>query len=144
MKTLSLRLIIPLTIISFVFITKWWYALPEDAPATMYKGFPLIYSGPAWHTSLAYQFFVVEFIIDLLTYFLCWFILIYSINRFWFTIKPVRWTTISLWSLTLLIIAYYAIIAGLFNHAYDFKRPYPIKIIATGYEFFWQHTQRSQ
>lgn len=144
MKTLSLRLAIPLTILSFAFITKWWYALPEDAPETMYKGFPLIYSGAAWHTSLAYQFFVVEFIIDWLIYFGIWFLLIYSIHRFGFTIKPPRWATITLWSLSILIIAWYTFVAWMVNNAYDLKRPYPVKVLETGYELFWQHTHRTQ
>lgn len=141
MKTLTLRLVFPLTIISFAFVTKWWYALPEDAPETIYKGFPLVYSGAAWHTSLAYQVFVMELLIDWLTYFLCWFLLTGCIRRFWFNLNPSRLATSLLWGISILILAYYISIASLVENAYDFKRPYSMKIIATGYEFFWHHTQ---
>src|SRR3954463_7631951 len=144
MKNLSLRLVLPLTIISFALITKWWYALPEDAPDTMYTGFPLVWKGTAWHTSLAYQVFMVELFIDLLAYFLFWFLLVYCVNRFWFTIQPPKWATITLCSVSILIIAFYTWIGILFDHAYYFKKPYPMKIVKTGYEFFWQDTQRPQ
>lgn len=142
MKTLFLRLIIPLTIISFAFITKWWYTLPEDAPDTMYTGFPLAYSGAAWHTSLAYQIFLAEFLIDLFMYFLFWSILIYCIDRFWFTIKPSRKIAITGWSLSIVVIGFYALYATMGDNVYYFKRPYPMKVMESGYEFFWQHTQR--
>src|SRR5262245_36030043 len=142
MKTLFLRLVIPATIISFAFITKWWYALPVDAPGTMYKGFPLIATGDAWHTSFAYQIFVAEFLIDFLFYSLCSFLLIYCINRFLFTIKLPRLVTIGLWSVSILIIAFWTWYASMVDNAYYFKSPYPMKVMETGYEFFWQHTHR--
>jgi len=142
MKTLTWQLIIPLTIISFVFVTKWWYALPADAPDTMYTGFPLIYSGAAWHTSMAYQIFVAEFLIDILTYFLTWFIVIYCINRFWFTIKLPRLVTTIVWSFSVLIMGLYTLTASFSDNVYYFKKSYPMIIKETGYHFFWQHTQR--
>ena len=121
MKTLSLRLVLPLTIISFAFITKWWYALPEDAPDTVYTGFPLVCSGTAWHTSGAFQIFVTEFFTDFLFYFLVWFILTYCINRFWFSIKPPRLVTIIVWSLSILIIVFYSWLAS----TYSTTTPFP-------------------
>jgi hypothetical protein len=75
-------MVLPLTVISFGTITKWWYALPVDAPDTMFTGFPFAYACPGWHTSMSLQIFVTEFIIDFLTYFLLWFVLIFCIDHF--------------------------------------------------------------
>jgi hypothetical protein len=65
-RQLTLKLIIPITIISFAFFTKWWYALPVDAPDTMYWGFPFAYIGDGWGSSMTLQIFLIEFISDLL------------------------------------------------------------------------------
>jgi hypothetical protein len=142
MKGLTLKLVLPITIISFALFTKWWYALPVDAPETMYTGFPLIYAGPGWHTSLSFQIFIAEFFVDFLVYFLCWFLLTYTINRFWFTIKMHRVASIALWLLSILLIIGWSFIISIGDNIYYPKRPYNIKVMETGYKFFWQHTQR--
>lgn len=56
MKQLTLKLIIPLTVISFAIFTKWWYALPADAPDTMFHGFPFPFVCEGWHSSMTLQF----------------------------------------------------------------------------------------
>src|SRR5678815_3945633 len=105
MKSLTLKIVVPLTIISFATFTKWWYTLPVDAPDTMFTGFPFPFVCDGWHTSLSLQIFVTEFIADLLTYFLFWFIVIFSVNRFVIKFKIHKAITIGLWTLSGLIIA---------------------------------------
>lgn len=142
MKKLIFKLILPLSIISFTIFTKWWYILPVDAPDTMFRGFPLIYSGPGWHTSLSFQIFVVEFIFDFLIYFLFWFVLIFCINRFVVMVKLNKLVTITLWTLS----GFFMIIGVFFacnsDNIFFVKRPYEIHVLKTGYEFIWQNTQR--
>ena len=65
----AVTLILPLSIISLTIFTKWWYILPVDAPDSMMYGFPIPYSCNGWHTSLSYQIFIFEFIVDLLIHF---------------------------------------------------------------------------
>ena len=72
MKQSDLRIAVYLTIISFALITLQWNILPVDAPDSEMYGFPLPYSCNAWHTSLARQYFLLEFFIDILCYFIFW------------------------------------------------------------------------
>jgi hypothetical protein len=83
-KDLVKKLVLPLTFISFALWTKWWmvYALPIDAPDIIMVGFPLTYAGDGWHTSLSLQIFFLELLIDLLTYFLFWLVVILLVDRF--------------------------------------------------------------
>ena len=135
MKQLIFKIVIPLTIISFAIFTQWRYASVVDAPDTMFYGFPLPFTCLGWHTSLSLQIFIIEFVIDLLTYFLFWFIVIFCINRFLCKIRTHKIITISLWILCTLAIINGMIFCG--NNIYYIKRPFDIEIIKTGYKFFW-------
>lgn len=142
MKQLILRLILPLTIISFWSIGKWWYALPEDAPDTMYTGFPFIYSGPGWHTSLSYQIFVTELIVDLLCYFVFWFLVAFSITRFKREFKVVKITAIGLWAMAVILPVNQTFLLIVSDNVYYLKRPYSIQILETGVTFGWKIAER--
>jgi hypothetical protein len=61
LKELIYKRIIPLTIISFLLVTKWWYVLPIDSPHSIMIGFPLAYSCKGWHTSMSEQYFIINF-----------------------------------------------------------------------------------
>jgi hypothetical protein len=142
MKKWILKIVLPLTVISFGAFTKWWYALPVDAPDTMFTGFPLAYSCPGWHTSLSLQIFVIELIIDILFYFLIWFILIFCIDRFLTKIKTFTLLTIGLWTVSGLFIAFGALLVTNKDNIFYIKRPFDMQVLETGYEFIWQHTER--
>lgn len=142
MKQLIVRLIMPVTIISFWSIGKWWYALPEDAPDTMYTGFPFIYSGPGWHTSLSYQIFVAELIIDFLTYFVFWFLVAFSITRFKREFKVAKITAIGLWATAFILPINQTFLLIVSDNLYYLKRPYPIQILETGVELGWKIPER--
>lgn len=142
MKQLTIKLIIPLTVISFSTITKWWYALPVDAPDTMFSGFPFPFVCDGSHTSLSLQIFVTELTIDFLTYFLFWFVVVFCINRFLTKINPHKILTIVLWTLTGLVISGAGLIASNSDNLFFVKRSFDIDIMETGYKFVWQQTER--
>ena len=142
MKTLVFRIVFPLTIISFATITKWWYTLPVDAPDTMFTGFPFPFACEGWHTSMSLQIFVIEFVADLLTYFLFWFIIIFCINRFVAKLKTYKAVIIGLWSLSGLIIAFATILAVNNENLFYIKRTFEINVMETGLQFGWQHVER--
>src|SRR5689334_21419761 len=98
MKQLTWKLVMPLTVMSFAVFTEWWYVLIVDAPDTMMIGFPFPYACDAWYTSLALQIFVSELLIDLLVYFLFWFVIVFCIDRFLIKIKVPRIALILLFS----------------------------------------------
>jgi hypothetical protein len=132
----------PLTIISFGTLTKWWYVLPVDAPDTMFTGFPFPFVCDGWHTSLSLQIFVTEFFADLLTYFLFWFIVIFSINRFVVMFKIHKTIGIVLWTLSGLVIAFATFLASNNDNLFYIKRPFKMDVMETGFQFGWQHVER--
>ncbi|HEY0656583.1 MAG TPA: hypothetical protein VGD65_25795, partial [Chryseosolibacter sp.] len=71
MKTLTWKFVLPLTIISFSTITKWWY-VEIDGYKEVLRGFPFPYIAPGWHTSLSWQIFIGALLTDLLIYFGVW------------------------------------------------------------------------
>lgn len=142
MKQLTYKLILPLTVISFTIITKWWYALPVDAPDTLLFGFPFPFVCKGWHTSLSLQIFVTELLIDFMIYLLFWFALVFCINHFLIKINPHKILTIVLWALTGLLISGATLIASNSDNLFFVKRPFNIEIMETSYVFVWQQTVR--
>jgi hypothetical protein len=131
------KLAASLTIISFVIFTKSWYALPIDAPGTIYSGFPFPYIGNGWATSMSYQFFILEFLIDLGLYFSFWLLISFSVNDF-LKIKVRRSFTTITWIAYAPIILYGSLILLSDGNTFNLKRDYKIKVIKTGYAFCWQ------
>ncbi len=131
---------IPLTIISFVVVTKWWYVLPIDARQTFYWGFPFAFVGEGWQTSGALQFFLLEGLADISIYFAFWFLLTYPLLRMPIIKRIPRLASGMLW-----LIAVFVIISGgiiMFNSypTIKMKRDYNWEIINSGYKFVWQKT----
>jgi hypothetical protein len=140
MKQLAIKFIMPLTIISFVVVTKWWYILPVDARQTFYWGFPFAFVCEGWQTSGALQFFLLEGLADILINFSFWFLLTYTLLRLSIIKRIPKLVSGILWS-----IAFFLIITGgiiIFNcyPTINLKRDYEWKIINSGYKFIWQNT----
>ncbi len=142
MKQLILKVILPLTIISFGLFTKWWYTLPVDAPDTMLSGFPLPYVGDGWHTSMSLQFFIFEFTIDLLTYFLICYMVVCLANQYLIKTRPGKIITRTLWSIAGIFILIAGLVLNDSNHLYYVKRPFEMEIMETGYKFIWQQVEQ--
>ena len=142
MRRLIFTLVIPLTIISFAFFTKWWYALPEDAPDTMFIGFPFPYVGDGWGSSMSLQYFAIEFIADLLTYFAFWFLLAALIDRFLIKIKLNKALTIILWCFSGLIISGAVFIASVFESNFYLTRDFKMEVLDSGFNLPLEHKQR--
>lgn len=138
MKQLIYKLIVPLTIISLAICTKEWYVLPVDAPHSVLSGFPLPYVCNGWHTSLSYQYFLVEFIIDCFVYFLFWFSIIMGINRFVITVKMPNFLTKTLLATTIFIIGVSFLFISNSDNLFYLKRDFDIEIIKTNYICIWE------
>lgn len=142
MKQLTWKIILPLTVISFSFFTKWWYVLPVDAPDSMMSGFPLIWLSEGWHTSSSLQIFVSELIINLMSFFLFWFLIVYICNQYIVKIKIPKIVTILMLSITSLICLGVLLIGSMPDNIYKTKRDFDIEVLTTGYKLNWQHQQR--
>lgn len=142
MKQLILRFILPVTIVSFFLFTKWWYALPVDAPDKLYWGFPLAYVGEGFHTSLSLQFFAIEWVVDVSVYFLLWLAIFFLLKRLrpQFFIK--KGVSVLVWSIAVVFLMGAGLVVWLSNPVFHLKRPYEWRVMETGYTFIWQQTPR--
>lgn len=140
MKQLTLRLAPPLTIISMFLVTKWWFALPVDGPEKLYWGFPFPFWGQGFHTSMSFQFFMLEFVADLIVYFLGWVGLLYLISKMITIAKASNYILKSIWSLAMLLSIGFIILLSISNPVFRLKRDYDWRILQTGYVFIWQET----
>ena len=142
MKSLILKIVVPLTIISFTIFTKWWYVLPVDAPDTMMFGFPFIWLSEGWHTSMSLQFFISEFILNLLIYFSFWCTMLFLINQFLIKIKISKLLTIISYGVVSIILLMAIWIGSMEEHIYYPKKDFDIEILDTGYKFIWENQER--
>lgn len=130
--------ILPLTIVSMFLVTKWWFALPVDGPDKMYWGFPLAFMGEGFHTSMSYQFFVVEFIADFAIYFSVWLLLSFTMQKWLPNIRIHKTFFKIIWSFALVLV--FGLYMSISNPVFHTKRRYDWYIMSTGYVFIWQAT----
>jgi len=132
MKSLTWKLVLPLTIISFVTITEWWYVAFIDGPNEVLKGFPFPYVCRGWHTSMSLQIYVLEFIADILTYFIFWFLVVYCCHRFIVPIHLSKRISAFLLVTSGIVLILGGIILGNPNNIFKLKRKDEIVIEETG------------
>ena len=122
--------------------TKWWYALVVDGPDEIFTGFPFPFVCSGWHTSLSLQIFVLEFVANLLTYFLIIFLLVYTIDRLIIKINVPRLLSIPLIVLSSIIMILSGLLAFNPDNIYYLKRDFDMEIMETGFKFVWQKQER--
>ena len=144
MKQLTWKLVLPLTIMSFATFTKWWYVLPVDGPDTMMTGFPLPFVCPGWHTSMSLQIFLTEFMIDILVFFVFWFLTTFCINRYLKKLRVGKRLTIILLTISGLVVTGAVIIASNSDNTFRTERPWDMEVMTTDYKFIWQHQERPE
>lgn len=142
MKQLNIKLALAISLVSMFLLTKWWFALPVDGPDKMYWGFPIAFMGEGFHTSMSYQFFIIEFIANFAAYFSFWMLLSLLINKRVLNFKLPSLVSKIIWSLTLLLCIGFGALISTSNPIFHIKRPYDWKIIETGAVFIWQYTPR--
>ncbi|MCH2235615.1 MAG: hypothetical protein MK078_15345 [Crocinitomicaceae bacterium] len=135
MKKLSWQLVLPLTVISFFFITKWWYVTVIDGWDIEMSGFPLPFNCPGFHTSMSLQIFVLELIFDLLFYYGVWFVLVYLFHRYVVRIKLHYMVTISLITLASMLAAMMIFVAILPENKFKFTRDFDFELIDSGLDY---------
>ena len=81
MKPLILRLILPLSLIFFILITKWWL-VETELPVNYLYGFPLPYTAACVSGNGCIQYFIIPLLIDLAAYFFAVLLITWLIHRF--------------------------------------------------------------
>jgi len=138
MKQLTFKLVLPLTVITFFVFTRWVCAQVVDTPNSVLQGFPLPYTCPDWGSSMALQFFVTEFAIDILVYFIFIFVAVYLIDRFVLRIQIHKAVLIVLSVVAVLVLSFQVLIYSR-DTTFFLHRWFDIKVIGSAYGFFWQN-----
>ncbi|MDK2772948.1 MAG: hypothetical protein KYX68_12085 [Flavobacterium sp.] len=142
MKTLTLKLVLPLTIISFFGINKWWYVDVIDGTDEIMYGFPFIYTCRAFHTSLASQYFILEYIADLLFYFLIIWSLVFVLHKY-FNLKSIsKLVFYGLLIICIPIVFTQLLIFVIFDNTFDWIRDFDINFKSSGVNFFFDYKER--
>ena len=144
MKKLLIAFVIPITIISFLGGTKWWYVNVIDGTDGIMHGFPLIYQSWGFHTSLSNQYFFLEFLIDILCYFVFWTLVFYLLKKIFKTIKTKKLISIFLYTTAGIILMLQMLFVVDPTNIFKIRRSFDIEVRETGWRFFWQHNQRPE
>jgi len=144
MKQPNLKLALAISLISMFLLTKWWFALPVDGPDKLYWGFPFAFMGVGFHTSMSYQFFIIEFIANFAAYFSFWIIVSLSINKWVPNFRIPSIVSKVIWTMALLLCFGFGGLISISNPIFHFKRPYDWEILQTGYMFIWENTSRPE
>ena len=133
MKQLIVKLILPLSIISFALFTKWWHVFVEDVPDTFFTGFPLPYVCKGWHTSLSLQIFIGELLFDFLIYFLFWYIMALAINYLGVQIKILKLFSKGLWVISIFFLTVGIILTLNPDNIFYSRCTFKMQVKKTGY-----------
>lgn len=142
MRLPNQRIVLPVSIILFFSVTKWWFVLPVDAPDTMMWGFPLPCYSEGWYTSGSLQFFIGEGILDLFIYYLISLILILIVSKLFPYWHPKKWLTVLLQVIAGVYLAMAAYVMCLHENLFYINRTFDTEVIQSGYKFIWQFIPR--
>ena len=135
MKKLLFRLTLPLTIVSFITLTKWWHGIVEDGKDVYFYGFPLIHKCEGFHTSLSTQYFLSEMTLNLLIYFIFWLILTFILNQYWKINIPKRLSNMFWIGIGILFLGFIYLSHNL-DDRYLQKRNFEVEILDSGFTIF--------
>ncbi|QSB26652.1 hypothetical protein [Flavobacterium sp. CLA17] len=143
-KKVILNLALPLSIITFILFTKWWIADVVDGTDGVMYGFPLIYKSPAFYTSMAEQYFIMELLIDFLFYFAVLSTILFLINIYISEIKIKRNLLRFIYVIAVLLLGVEILFATVFETSFSIKRDFDIKIKQTGFKFYFSNEERNE
>ncbi|MDC8005733.1 hypothetical protein POV27_16890 [Aureisphaera galaxeae] len=131
MRKLLLHVILPLTLLSFWTITKWWFGLAVDAKHVIFYGFPFIYKCEGFHTSLSTQYFIAPLLLNMAVYFLFWVVIVGIINRFYKARIPLLLVR-GFWMLSMVYVSFSLVISIQLYDDYRWQRDFDVQIYETG------------
>jgi hypothetical protein len=143
MRKFITRLVLPITILAFALLTKWWHVFVPDIGNEVMYGFPFIYKCRGWHTSVSTQYFVLEFIADFVTYFIICFAIIYIIRRR-IKFRIARTVSLLLWVTATLAITVAEFWLMMPETVYHTKSKFEVKVHDTGFHLNYQPKERPE
>ncbi len=136
MKQLLWKLVLPLTLISFIVITKWWQVAVVNGPDEILYGFPLPFICSGWHTSMSYQIFIFEFVFDFFIYFSFWFFTIYLMQRYIDKVNLHKAFTIVLPVIAIILFVFAIVLISSPDNIYPYQREFEMEVMKTGVSLF--------
>jgi hypothetical protein len=136
LKTSDFKNALPITVISFIALTKQWTILPVDAPNSILYGFPLPYSCTGWHTSMSRQFFILELVVDFLCYYAFWTLFFYFLRKLHIHIRPPKIVKYAVLAITVLLLSASLAAAFLFDNTFQVQRDFDFEVLGTAIKFF--------
>ena len=136
-----LKITFPITLIIFSLFTKWWYVHVEDGTDGIMYGFPFIYQAPAFYTSVAQEYFLLELFLDIFFYWCMITILLLSINKFLYCIKTNKITTYFLYMSTFILVCMHLLLASSPENKFSLYREDNIIIKKTGFKYFFSNKE---
>ena len=116
-------------------ISKWWIADVVDGTEGIMYGFPFIYKSPAFYTSMAEEYFLIELFADFLIYFVIIIGIVYIFNRFLFEIKNRKIISVILYIIAALLLILKLFLISISDSKFSLKRDFDIEIKQTGLEY---------
>lgn len=135
MKSVIFRFTLPLTIITFLLLTKWWYGIAIDAKDVFFYGFPFIHKCEGFHTSMSTQYFLVEMVVNFLIYFATW-LLITSILYKFIKFKIPKLMSNIFWICFGVLFSLMFYLSFEFDDRYLIKRDFKVEIFDSGFTIF--------
>lgn len=121
------------------FCTLAWYTHPLDAKDTMMFGFPFPYLVEGWHTSMSYQYFLVEFLVDLIFYSILSFIILKILKRIEFKKSITSAIGYLCTTAFLIVFGLELFIAIQVEHVYCLKKEFNYEVIDKKVHFYWEN-----
>lgn len=125
----------PLTIITFVLFTKWWIADVVDGTEGIMYGFPFIYWSPAFYTSMAVQYFIIELLVDFILYFAVILLIIYFFNKYIIEIKIKKLAANLLLLMAIILLSLEVFMASLPENLFFLRRDFDIIVKDSGFSY---------
>jgi hypothetical protein len=142
-KKTVLVLAFPLTVIIFILFTKWWIVDVIDGPDCVMYGYPLVYKSPAFHTSMAQQYFIMELLIDLLVYFTIISSILFLISESISKIKS-RKLLVILYVIAGGLFGIEILFATVFETSFSIQRDFGITVKQTGFKFYFSNNEKDE
>lgn len=141
LKHFTLHFTLPLTIISFLLFTKWYYVYAIDAKNIYAYGFPLIHKCQGFHTSMSSQYFLFEMAFNFLCYFLFWLAVSLAINRIWKIFAPNILARIFYLLLTCYLLLFCYSSYSIYDDRYKIVRGFDVEIYDSGVTILKMHSR---
>jgi hypothetical protein len=142
MRQLTIKLALPLTVILFSLVGKWWYVQVIDGQDEVMYGFPFAYTTRGFGSSMTVQYFMLELVMDFLIYFAVILGLVFVCRKLIFQLKRQRLLTSPLMAISIVFMTFHGYRLFMRENYFDLKRDFDVIAIAQGIDWAWRKHDR--